>query len=256
MILAYLTCDLDTLKACSLTSRSWYMVAVPHIHHTLTLRGDILSPTRDGLKPLCKLYGLGLIPLVKEIRVEQSPQVGGWFAPQAFGHQDLVYFSTFANVHTLKLQELELFRFIPHVERYFKHLSPTLQSITLFNPHCTPRQLAHFLSLFSNLDNIEIWHGRPRLSDPTTPNAGLVRYPTPKLRGRLALRDFHWVETWLHLITPCDGPRFHHIDLREDVSCAPALVGACAETLETLRFNPRDGSFGKQFCIGLSTGSS
>ena len=251
MIFAHLTCNLDTLKACSLTSRSWYIAAVPHVHHTLTLRSDTLSLTRDELKPLSKLDGLGLVPLVKEIRVGQSRDVGGWFSPRAFSHQDLSRFSAFANVRTLKNQELELYRFLPDVGRYFEHFSPTLQSITLFNPHCTPRQPSHFLSLFSNLDNVEIWNGRPRLSNTTTPNAGLVRHPTPKLGGRLALRDFCWVETWTHLITPCDGPRFHHIDLRKNASCAPILLEACAETLETLRFNARDGSFGRRFPVGF-----
>ena len=52
----------------------------------------------------------------------------------------------------------------------------------------------------------------------------------PKLRGRLALYDFRWVETWRHLIASCDGLRFRHMDLRGDASCAPILFEACTET--------------------------
>ena len=110
-IVVCLTSDLDALKACSLTCRSWYIVTVPHLQHTLTLRGDAptfthgeLNPpsTRDKLGPLSKLHELCLMPLVKEIRVEQWGGAGSWFVPQTFSRRDLGYFSTFTNVHTLK----------------------------------------------------------------------------------------------------------------------------------------------------------
>jgi len=72
MIIAHLTHDLNTLKAYSLTCRSWYAVAAPHTHHTLILgRGA----TPSGLKPLSELHGRGLVPLVREIQVEQWPGV-------------------------------------------------------------------------------------------------------------------------------------------------------------------------------------
>jgi len=135
MIIAHSTHDLDALKAYSLTCRSWYAVAAPHIHHTLILgRGA----TPSGMKPLSELRGRGLIPLVQEIQVEQLPGVATWFMPQAFDRRSLGYFSAFANVHTLRLQRLEIGRFIPHMERYFGQFSPTLRSIMLFEPYCTP----------------------------------------------------------------------------------------------------------------------
>jgi len=65
MITTHLIHDLDTLKMCSLTCRSWYIAAVPHLHHALTLRDDIPSTTHGKLKPLSKLHKLGLMPLVK-----------------------------------------------------------------------------------------------------------------------------------------------------------------------------------------------
>jgi len=256
MIVAHITNDLDTLKAFSLTCRSWYIVALPRLHHTLTLRENELGVNNGQLKRLSKLQGLGLLPLVQEIRVKQWRHTGGWFMPQAFSLRDLRYFSAFANVRTLNLQNTDIHRFIPGIERYFEHFSPTLQSIILYKPCCTPQQLSYFLSIFSNLDDVEIWGGRKHVSTTAEP-ANLVPSSAPKLRGQLTLSDFHWVETWTHLATSCGGLRFRHMYLRMDASCAPVLFDACAETLESLRFHARDGSVGtgKRLCAGFSADS-
>ena len=143
MIIAHLTLthNLGDLKACSLTCRSWYTAAVPHLHHTLTLSGNRLDLARYKLGPLYELHELALTHLVKEIRVEQSWGLGPRLTPPVFSQSDLHYFSTFSNVHTLKLQNMEIHCFIPGIERYFGHFSPTLRSITLLNPNCTPQQL-------------------------------------------------------------------------------------------------------------------
>ena len=245
MIIAHLTHDLNALKACSLTCRSWYIVAAPHIHHTLTLgRGA----TPSGLKPLSELQRPGLISLVQEIRVEQWPGVATWFMPRAFNRHTIRYFSAFSNVHTLKLQRLEITRFIPHIERYFGQFSPTLRSIMLSEPHCTPLQLPYFLSFFPNLDDIVIrgnrtWH-------PTIQDKNPISLSAPSLRGWLTLRGFPWAQTWTHLAS-CGGLRFRHMDLRTSVGCVPALLEACTETLETLRFNLTDRSHSMSFCMCL-----
>jgi len=223
-----------TLKACSLTCRSWYIAAAPHLHRTFTFTGGGLA----------KLHELGLMPLVKNIRVRQGiGSTSSWFLPQAFGHLDLHYFSAFTNVHTLGLENVEIRLFIPSIKRYFGHFSPTLRSIALYNPCCTPRQLSYFLSLFPNLDDINIDQTPRKLTDPT--DATLVPFSAPKLQGRLILRDFRWARTWSYLITASDGLRFRHMDLHEVGSCAPVLLEACTETLETLRFNTSGASVGK-----------
>lgn len=247
MIIGYLVGDLDTLKACSLTGRSWYIATVPHLHHTLTLERGSRGPdlTCRRLKPLSKLHELGLPPYVKEVRVVQGHcGKGPWFRPQAFDSHDLLHFSAFANVHTLRIEELEIHHFMPDIERYFGYLSPALRSITLFNPCCTPRQLSHFLSLFSNLDDIEILRCTPP-PDPTRPDAELVPFSAPKLRGRLALHHFHQVETWTDLVGLCGGLRFRHVNLCNVGPCAPVLLDACAETLESLRTSALIDSFGQ-----------
>ena len=245
MIIAFLTCDIGDLKACSLICHSWYIAAAPHLHHTFTLRGNRPDVARGKLKPLPVLHELGLIPLVKELRVEQEFHLGGWFAPQAFGHNDLRYFSAFKSVHTLKLQRMEIYRFMPAVNRYFESFSPTLRSIALYKPNCTPRQLSHFLSLFLNLDDIEIERIDTSVPDTTVPDTEVNLCPVPRLRGRLALHDFRYAETWTNLIASCGGLRFRHIDLRANVACAPTVLEACAGTLETLRFHATDNSYSK-----------
>ena len=229
MIIVHPTLDIDTLKACSLTCRTWYTITAPHIHHTLVLKGTIFDSRRRIFQPLSKLHRLGLIPLVKEIRVGQSFG-GDWFKPRVFNSNRLFRFSTFTNVHTLTLQGLEINRFVPGVEHYFQQFSPSLRSISLYYPHCSaPQYLSYFLSPFSNLENIHI-------RDLFTSNhdAELVSLPTPKFRGQLTLHKLLSTEAWTFLIYFC-GVRFHHVVLRNVGACAIILMGTCTGTLETLR---------------------
>ena len=253
MIIAHLTHDLATLKAYSLTCRSWYIAVVPHLHHTLTFKRNGANVARDKLRPLSDLHELDLIPLIKEIRIKQLHGTPPWLVPHAFSHRDLQYFSAFTNVHTLKLQNLEIHRFFPGIERYFEHFSPTLRSIVLSEPRCTPLQLSHFLSFFKNLDDIEIWRISTIVPSTAVPDTELVPPPMPKLRGKLTLYEFYMVETWTHLLASCGGLRFHYMNLRNVTGCGPVLLEACAETLETLRFGAGGDPCSEWFLVCLST---
>jgi hypothetical protein len=236
MIIAPLAHDLDALKACSLTCSSWYTAAVPHLYHTLTLKN------RGRLEPLSELHRLGRLPLVRELRVVQRRDE--WFALQALSPHDLRHFSAFANVQTLVLNRLDISLFVPGIEPYFTHFSPTLLSIELLEPRCTPRQLSHLLSLFSNLDDIKIcWPRRPR--NTTISDTELVPFSAPRPRGRLVVYDFDSAETWTRLIAVGGGLRFYYMQLWKVGECAPVLFDACADTLETLRFYATDPSFGE-----------
>ena len=241
LIIGYLIHDLDTLKACSLTCRSWYLAVVPHIRHTLILGEKRYEKPCDNLIPLSKVQELGLMPLMKKITVLQSVDYH-WFTPQAFSPRDLRYFSAFTTIRTLRIRCLEIYRFIPGIERYFEQFSPTLRSITLWDPCCTPRQLSYFLSLFSNLDNVGIRGISTRLPETTIPDTELVQFSAPKLRGELVLSGPYWAETWTHLITSCGGLRFNYLNLYGVGGIAPILFEACAKTVETLRFSPADAS--------------
>jgi hypothetical protein len=247
-IIAHIAHDLDTLKACSLTCRSWYIAAIPYLRHTLTLKNQ------GKLKPLSKLFRLGLMPLMREIQVEQYFDT--WLRPQAFSRRNLRYFAAFSNVQTLMFERLEISRFIPGVERYFAHFSPTLRSITLLDPFCTPRQLSHFLSLFPNLDDIAIWGLSTHTPNVTTPDTELIPFSTLRLRGWLVLRGSNSVETWTGLIASGGSLQFRYMDLWCVGGCAPVLFEACADTLETLRFYATDPSVGRCFSMGLPPNSS
>jgi hypothetical protein len=227
MIISHLIYDLQTLKACSLTCYSWYLVAVPHIHHTFVLR----AVDRGSLKPLLARHALGLIPLVKEIWIPWSHTSPDWLLPQFFGRRDFRHFFAFTNIQSLTIQHLDIHEFIPGLNRYFGHLSPTLRSLTLGAPRSTPQELSHFISLFPNLDDIEI-QSFVRLGI-AIPDKVLVPFSTPKLRGQLTLTSSPAVETWEHLAASC-GLRFRSIHLNPVSNCAPVLLAACAETLETL----------------------
>ena len=163
-----------------------------------------------------------------------------WFEPLAISSSDLRNFSAFANVDTLKLQFLQIARFIPNIKHYFGHFSPRLRSITLIEPYCTPGELSYFISLFSNLDDIEIgtW-----FTYSYNPEPERVPFSTPRLRGRLELRAHPWVSVWTHLIASWGGLRFRYMDLPKSAGCAPILLEACANTLETLRLHA-DASLG------------
>jgi len=243
MIIAYFTHDIQTLKACSLTCYLWYIAAIPHLHHTFSFKGV----DRSGLKPLSMRHSLGLLPFVKDLRVLQPPSQPRWFLPQSFNRRDSSYFFAFTNVQSLAVQHLDLHNFIPGLERHFGHFSPTLRSITLEAPRCTPRQLCHFFSLFPNLDDIEVRspvHVRTEDLDDSLPP-----FSTPRLRGQLTLSSFTAVDTWEDLAASC-GLRFRSIYLYPVSKCAPVLLAACAETLETLRIEPGD-EFGKEYRTDL-----
>ena len=240
LIIAHLAYDLNALEACSLTCRSWYLVAAPHLHYSLVLRDESFDASRCKLKPLLKVHQLGLTPLVREIRIGQlEGRDAGWFGPEAFSPNDLRYFAAFANVKTLLIAGLAIDRFMPGIEHYFGQFSPTLQSIFLSGPTCTtPGQLSHFLSLFQNLDDIHI--RRFSLHNESIPDTELTPIFKPKLRGQLSLFDFPSVEALKHLIAIRGSMQFRQMVLRNIGDCSPVLLKACAKTLETLRIYVAD----------------
>ena len=244
MIILYLIYDIQSLKACSLTCYSWYIAAAPHLHHTFVFRGV----DRAGLKSLSARHALGLLPLVKDLRIPQSAFQPRWFLPQSLNHRGSRHFFAFTNVQSLTVHNLDIHSFIPGLERHFKHFSPTLRSITLSAPRCTSRQLSHFFSLFPNLDNIEIRSFMLIRTGP--PDHPLVPFSTPKLQGQLTLSSSFAVETWEDLAASC-GLRFRSIHLYPVSKSAPVLLAACAETLEILRIEPSD-EFGTESRIGLT----
>lgn len=237
MIIDHLIYDIPTLKACSLLGNCWYIVAAPHIHRTFVIRGG----KRCNLKTIPKRRERGLLHLTQEIQIRQYPGGPNWFRLEFFRRLDARHFFAFDNIQSLSVQCLDISGFLPRPHHYFHRLSPTLRSLTLDTPLCTPRELYMFISLFPNLDDIEIRsYTRPEYGYP---DRALVPYHIPKFQGQLTLRSFYMAEVWQYLAAPC-GLRFRSIHFHPVPSYAPFLFAVCAETLETLRIEPYD-EFGR-----------
>ena len=251
MVIAYVTDDLNTLKACSLTCRSWYTIVLSHVHHTLLLSDSRPRTSRGELLPLYKLYGLGLTPFIKEIRVGQRDRY--WLVPGAFSPSSLRYFSALANVQAVRIQGLDTHLFEPSIFQYSKRFPPGLRSLTLYHPTCGPRQLLRLLPLFPNLQEIEVWWDPvylPYLSSTVIPHTELVPPIASRLRGRLSPCGPIGAETLVDFIASSIYRQFCHIDAYGIASHAPYLVRESAETLETLRFYATDTYIRKPFRMG------
>ena len=237
IIIANLSDDIRSLKAVSTTCYSWYLAAVPHLHHALVLGGRDSEKAHTELKPLTKLHGMDLLPFVKKLWI-QTAYIEPWLSPRKFDRKTLRSFAALTNVQQLRIERLDLSKFMSGVERYFGHFAPALRSIALILLFGTQRQLSHFLALFPNLDDIEIVFYSSAKHDITTkpgPEVA-VPFPVPSLRGQLKFAHF-WSETAIEgMITSFGGLRFRYMDLR-DVKGARLLLEACADTLETVRID-------------------
>ena len=240
-IIHYFIYDVHTLAACSLTCRSWYISAVPHLHHTLTTT-DKKERFRWPI-PLRESYNLGLLPLVKQfcIRLQLT---GATFSPNLFRGRTLGYFSALRNVRTLGIDNLDICGFMPNIQRYFGHFAPTVQFLLLGDPVGTPRQILYFIGLFPNLQNLKlVCDFRMKERKSTTNDADLIPLSIPPLEGRLTLA--HPGESFIKDMITLFVPRFRSMDLCK-VKDVRLLLDACAETLETLHLYPID-QYGESF---------
>ena len=133
MIIIHLIYDKGSLLACSLTCYSWYIAAVPHLHHTLvTQTCGWLRPKYGWPEPLCNASRLGLLPLVRKLQVRNVGDTG--FSPKLFNRHILRQFSALANIQELEIDSLDIPSFIPRAWWYFGHFLPTARSLTLSAP--------------------------------------------------------------------------------------------------------------------------
>ena len=240
-ILSYLADDIRTLLACSRTCRSWYIVTVPHLHYSLTTCDDARDPANKNHwwpEPLKNMHELGLLPLVKRFRI-RIWRHNSWFTPERLDGCNLCYFSALTNLQELGIDYLALSNFMPDLQRYFGHLSPTLRFLALREPYGTSREIVYLIGLFPNLQGLKLNYYL--LSDTTEGIADktLVPLSSPPLRGRLTLSLFTREQILKDMITLFGGLRFHHMDLF-GVRCLPLLLEECAETLDTLSLYPTD----------------
>ena len=146
------------------------------------------------------------------------------------------YFRALENLQELTVASLDFSKFPLGVGEYFGHFSPTLRSVALVGPLGNRRQLLDFFRLFPKLDDIKIC-GYRREGGRHEALSGKLVAIRGGLRGRLGLKNFRDEGLLRDLIVAFGGMRFTSMRL-EGVVGAPLLLGACANTLETVYIYP------------------
>ena len=243
LIISHHVCDLTTLCVCSRTCYSWYIAAVPHLHHNLTT--DTISRKITWPSPLRNAHSLGLLPLVKQLRYRAFHDP---FTPEKLGGWTLRYFSALMNLQELGIDELVIPDFMPNIQRYFGHFAPTLRLLALRKPIGSSREILYFIGLFPNLQDLRICYNRPYEEQEGTAGTDLVPLSVPPLCGRLMLVCFTKEKLVEDMITFFGGLRFRYMELFR-VKGVRLLLGACAATLEGLKLYPND-PYGEEFQRG------
>jgi len=158
MIIAHLIHDTSSLRACTLTCRSWYTATVPHPHHDLFI-GSWEEVNLKWPAPLWQKYKLGLLPFVKTFWIRglgMAAFTGGSF------YGDILYsFSALNNLQRLMIDHLDIPNFMPAIRQHFGHFSPTIRELCLTDPRGSHRQITFFVGLFEHLEDLSIvsyWH--------------------------------------------------------------------------------------------------
>jgi hypothetical protein len=235
MIIAHLIYDTHSLLACSLTCHSWYIASVRHLHHTLVIRaGRWTDKLKLGWsKPLRNASELRFLPFVKKFKLGRP-------GPEQFNPRILLLFSGLTNIRELEIDDLCIPDFLPDIRQSFGHSLPTVRSLTLREPEGSRRQIIFFIGLFQHLEDLTLLGDpRDRWKDHLEGDPTLFPSFTPPLRGRLVIHSFTRVKLWEDMVHLFGGIRFRYMDLIH-VDEAQPLLGACAETLETLRWYPDD----------------
>jgi hypothetical protein len=190
IIIAYLIYDTCSLRACILICHSWYTASVPHLHHTLIIQPCwwAYESKNEWPKPLQNASELGLLPLVKTLRLLGIHDRIPWFSSKQFNRRILRHFLALTNVQELVIDNLDIPSFMPMVQRYFGHFSPTVRTLALKDPIGSSRQILYFIGLFEHLENLTLidWTFDPRESEPADDLTPVPLF-TPPLRGWLVI---------------------------------------------------------------------
>ena len=250
-VVAYLFYDARSLLACSLTCYSLYIAAFPHLHHNLTI--DINSylcslqsrpPTYHSSRwnnCIQHMNKLDLLPFVKKLRI-CGTQIGHrhGFYPELASCSLLHKFSALSNVRELLVEYLDISNFTQRPQRLFRHFLPTVQYLALIKPKGSHRQIIYFIGLFQHLEDLKLYPRYPELKQEySVDDSTLIPHFAPPLRGQLTILFSNKVELVGDMISLFGGLRFRSMDLYA-VEGMRLLLGACAETLKTLRLYLED----------------
>ena len=242
MIIVHLICDTHSLLACSLTCYSWYITAVPHLHHTLITPAYYWSMNEKFIwpKPLRNMHKLGLLPLVKKFQIQIDTLYHfRRFSPTRLSCCTLRHFFMLTNVQELGIDYLDIPSFMPRIRRYFQYLSPTVRSLALREPKGSRRQILYFIGLFEHLEDLKLLYDKVKYREEPADDQTPVPPFVPPLRGRLTIMYFTRVGLLEEMIDLFGGIKFRYMD-HYDVDGTRLLLNACAETLESLRLYPAD----------------
>jgi len=236
MIIAYLKYDTRSLRACTLTCHSWYIIAVPHLHHTLTVSSDLWKGGKFRWpNSVRSMHTLGLLPLVKEFRIRGRSH---GFSSMRFDSRTLRQFSALTNVQKLEIGRLDIPNFIPKIHRYFSHFLPTVKSLVLKEPSGSCRQIIYFIGLFQNLQDLEL-SDCLHFQEERAADSKLIPAFVPPLRGLLVLGRLNSTGLLKDMVDLFGGIRFRYVNLYR-VDGMRLLLGACAKTLESVMLYPTD----------------
>jgi len=116
-----------------LTCYSWYIVAVPHLHHTLITPMYFSRSIPDKPawpKPLRGMHKLGLLPLVQKFQIHiEYPFRSYGFSLAQLGSRTLRHFIALSNVQELGINYLDIHSFWSRLQRHFGHFMPTVRSL-------------------------------------------------------------------------------------------------------------------------------
>ena len=135
--------------------------------------------------------------------------------------------------------------FMPDIQRWFGHFSPTLRFLALKEPKGYCRQILYFIGLFPNLQDLKLNY--PLLTDEkeSTADATLTPLSVPPLRRYLTLTCFTRQKLVEGMIALFEGLRFCRMDLFR-ANRVRLLLDECVDTLETLRLYPTE-PYGEKF---------
>ena len=235
MILSYV-CDFDALLWCSLTCRGWRRLVVPRLHYSLTvlITG---SELKEWPNPLKMLHEFCLLPYVKRLSILEGRCED--FTLELFCLCSLEYFSAFKNLRELSIDRLRVADFIPNIQQHFEHFAPTIESIALYLPLASCREILYFIGSFKNLQDFTLRDFHATKEDEVTANLALVPLsPPPPPRRWLTLE---YVELVDGMVTLYGG--FRYVALRR-VGRIQRVIDACADTLEILELKNGEETFG------------
>ena len=236
--------DINTLLSCSMTCRMFYNAALPRLRYSLgTLVVKEPWERMRWPQPLKRLHKLDLLPFVGRFSIDIPRATSDGFGPKQLNGNNLRYFSALNNLQELSICRFELPKFIPDLKQCFGHFVPTLQSLSLYQPSGSARQILYFIGLFPNLRDFDLY-GSSNIEKDTAADLALVPPSIPPLSGWLAFRSIQRGGFIDEMIALYGGLRFHHVYL--DWTSWQVVLGACAETLETIQLD-EGGLIGEDF---------